>query len=126
MSLQADVVIVGAGNAAMCAALSAREHGASAIVLERAPIEERGGNTAYTAGAMRVAYRGVEDLLTIMPDLSAEERARTDFGTYDEAQFFDDMARVTEYRTDPDLAELLVARSLDTMGWMRSRGGAGA
>jgi tricarballylate dehydrogenase len=122
MSLQADVVIVGAGNAAMCAALSAREHGASAIVLERAPIEERGGNTAYTAGAMRVAYRGVEDLLTIMPDLSAEERARTDFGTYDEAQFFDDMARVTEYRTDPDLAELLVARSLDTMGWMRGQG----
>src|SRR5688500_13371525 len=122
MSLQADVVIVGAGNAAMCAALSAHEHGASVIVLERAPMEERGGNTAYTAGAMRVAYRGVEDLLTLMPDLSEEERARTDFGTYDQAQFFDDMARVTEYRTDPDLAELLVARSLETMAWMRAQG----
>ena len=57
-----------------------------------------------------------------MPDLSAEEIARTDFGTYTEEQFLDDMARVTEYRCDPDLTEILVKRSLDTVAWMRSKG----
>ena len=57
-----------------------------------------------------------------MPDLSAEEIARTDFGTYTEEQFLDDMARVTEYRCDPDLTELLVKRSLPTVAWMRSKG----
>jgi tricarballylate dehydrogenase len=57
-----------------------------------------------------------------MPDLSPEEIARTDFGTYTEGQFLDDMARLTEYRCDPDLTEILVKRSLDTVAWMRSKG----
>jgi tricarballylate dehydrogenase len=51
-----DVVVVGAGNAALCAALSASETGARVLVLERAPEEERGGNSTFTAGAMRFAY----------------------------------------------------------------------
>src|SRR5688572_31701372 len=57
-----------------------------------------------------------------MWDLSPEEIARTDFGTYTEGQFLDDMARVTEYRCDPDLTEILVKRSMDTVAWMRSKG----
>jgi tricarballylate dehydrogenase len=118
-----DVVIVGAGNAAMCAALAAREHdGVRVVVLERAPEAEAGGNTRFTAGAMRFAYNGVDDLRSLMPDLTEEEIARTDFGAYTEDQFFDDMARVTENRTDPDLAELLVRRSKSTMLWLRSKG----
>ncbi len=117
-----DVVVVGAGNAAFCAALAAREQGATVLVLERAPEDEAGGNSRFTAGLMRVAYNGVEDLKRVMPDLSADEIARTDFGTYTEDQFLDDMARVTEYRCDPDLTELLVKRSLDTVAWMRTKG----
>ena len=117
-----DVVVVGAGNAAFCAALAAREQGATVLVLERAPEDEAGGNSRFTAGLMRVAYNGVEDLKRVMPDLSVDEIARTDFGTYTEDQFLDDMARVTEYRCDPDLTELLVKRSLDTVAWMRSKG----
>ena len=117
-----DVVVVGAGNAAMCAALAAREQGASVIVLERAPEEESGGNTRFTAGAIRFAYNGVEDLRELMPDLTEEELARTDFGTYTENQYFDDMARVTENRADPDLVELLVRRSRQTMMWLRGKG----
>ncbi len=117
-----DVVVVGAGNAAFCAALAAREKVAKVLVLERAPEDESGGNSRFTAGLMRVAYNGVEDLKRAMPDLSAEEIARSDFGTYTEEQFLDDMARVTEYRCDPDLTELLVKRSLDTVAWMRSKG----
>ncbi|MCZ2813929.1 FAD-dependent tricarballylate dehydrogenase TcuA [Modestobacter sp. VKM Ac-2979] len=117
-----DVIVVGAGNAALCAALAARETGSSVLVLERAPYEERGGNSTYTAGAMRVAYRDVEDIKELSPDLTDEELATTDFGTYTEQQFFDDMARVTENRTDPDLTDIIVTRSFNTLRWMRSKG----
>jgi tricarballylate dehydrogenase len=117
-----DVVVVGAGNAALCAALSAAEKGATVLVLESAPLAERGGNTAFTAGAMRVAYRGVEDILELCPELTEAELENTDFGSYTEDDFYDDLCRVTEYRTDPDLADLIVKRSLDTLKWMRSKG----
>ncbi len=118
----ADVVVVGGGNAALCAALAAREQGASVLVLERAPEEECGGNTRFTAGAIRVAYDGVEDLKALMPDLSAQEIATTDFGSYTEDDFFADIARVTQYRADPDLADLLVRRSRETLRWMQGKG----
>lgn len=117
-----DVVVVGAGNAAFCAALAARESGASVLVLERAPQAERGGNSRFTAGAIRFAYRGVDDLRKIMPDLSDDEVAMTDFGTYTTDQFFDDMFRVTRYRTDPALCEKLVTSSFDTVHWMQQKG----
>jgi tricarballylate dehydrogenase len=117
-----DVLVVGAGNAALCAALSARERGASVAVLECAPESERGGNTTFTAGAMRVVYDGVDDLKELMPDLSESELAATDFGSYPAEKFFEDMARVTDYRADPDLVEILVTQSYDTLNWMRTKG----
>jgi len=119
--MQYDVIVVGGGNAALCAALSAAETKKKILVLERAPEEESGGNSRFTAGLLRIAYSGVDDLATLI-DLSPEERARTDFGTYTEEQFLDDMARVTEYRCDPDLTEILVKRSLATAQWMRKKG----
>jgi tricarballylate dehydrogenase len=119
---QCDVVVVGGGNAALCAALSAAEQGVSVLVLERAPEAESGGNSRFTAGAIRCVYDGVEDLKVLMPDLSEEEIANTDFGSYTEEKFFDDMGRVTEYRTDPELTEVLVTRSRETMRWMREKG----
>ena len=118
----ADVVIVGAGNAAFCAAHAAAEHGGSVLVLERAPEEESGGNSRFTAGAFRCVYDGVDDLRALMPDLTDDEVANTDFGTYTQDKFFDDMGRVTEYRTDPDLCEVLITRSKDTMLWMQKKG----
>jgi tricarballylate dehydrogenase len=90
------VVVVGAGNAALCAALAAHEAGARVTVLEAAPPAEHGGNSAYTAGAMRVAYDGVGDLLELMPDLTGADLARTEFGSYPRAAFLDDMARTWE------------------------------
>ena len=116
------VIVVGGGNAALCAAIAAADQGATVAVLERAPEEEAGGNSRFTAGAFRVAYNGVDDLKSIMPDLNDEEIANTDFGTYTEDQFFDDMFRVGQYRNDANLVELLVRRSLDTMIWMQDKG----
>ena len=117
-----DVIVVGGGNAAFCAALAAREHCDRVLVLERAPEEEAGGNSRFTAGLLRVAYRGVDDIKRLIPDLSEQEISSTDFGTYTEEQFLDDMARVTEYRCDPDLTEVLVKQSLPTALWMRGKG----
>jgi tricarballylate dehydrogenase len=117
-----DVVIVGAGNAALCAALAAREQGAEVLVLERAAQRDRGGNSAYTAGAFRVAYDGIADLVKIIPDLTDEELEKNDFGHYTETEFFEDMARVTQHRADPDLAEILITQSFDTLLWMRENG----
>ena len=117
-----DVIVVGAGNAAFCAALAAAEQGVSVLMLERAPEAEAGGNSRFTAGAFRCVYNGVDDLRALMPDLTDDEVAKSDFGTYTEEKFFDDMGRVTEYRTDPDLCEILVTRSKSTMRWMRDKG----
>ena len=121
--LAADVIVVGAGNAAFCAALAAQEQGASVVMLEAAPEAESGGNSRFTAGSIRVVYNGVDDIKTLVPDLTSAEVDSTDFGTYTAVQFFDDMARVTQHRADPDLVELLVTRSFSTLNWMRAKGG---
>ena len=107
-----DVIVVGGGNAAFCAALAAQEQGAKVLVLEAAPEDEAGGNSRFTAGSIRVVYNGVDDIKTLVPDLTQAEIDTTDFGTYTQDQFFDDMARVTQYRADPDLVELLVTTQL--------------
>ena len=108
MAVDWDVVVVGAGNAALCAAISAAEAGAKVLVLERAPAAESGGNSRFTAGGMRIVYNGIDDLKKLMPDLTQQEIDGTDFGAYTSDEFFDDMFRVTRYRTHPDLCEQLV------------------
>ena len=67
------VVVVGAGNAALCAALAASEHNVEVTVLEKADQGERGGNTFFTGGGFRFPYNGFEDILELIPDLSDEE-----------------------------------------------------
>ena len=118
----ADVIVVGAGNAAFCTALAAQERGAKVLMLEAAPQHEAGGNSRFTAGSIRVVYNGTDDIRTLVPDLTPAEIESTDFGTYTADQFFDDMARVTQHRADPDLVELLVTRSFATLNWMREKG----
>ncbi|TDJ42934.1 MAG: FAD-binding dehydrogenase [Gammaproteobacteria bacterium] len=116
------IIIVGAGNAALCAALSACEQGAEVTVLERAPEALRGGNSRFTAGAMRVAYDGADDLVRLIPELTSDELKRVDFGSYSKDSFYDDLARISEYRCDPDLAERLADASFPTLLWMRTNG----
>src|SRR5438309_4659904 len=117
-----DIIVVGAGNAATCAALSAKENGASVLQLEISPEESRGGNSAFTGGAFRVVYHGFDDLARLIPDISDHELSNVDVGTYTEEEYFDDMGRLTQYRCDPDLTEILIRQSFATAVWMREQG----
>jgi tricarballylate dehydrogenase len=117
-----DVIVIGGGNAAMCAAHSAQEHGARVLVLEKAPEAWRGGNGFFTAGGFRFAFKSFEELCDLVGDLSDEEKASMEVDPYTEEQFYDDLMRVTEECSDPDMAMQLVRESLPTVRWMRDRG----
>lgn len=91
------------------------------LVLERAPEAERGGNSRYTAGAIRTVYDGLDDLLTLVPDLNEEEKRNTDFGSYPAEKFFDDIDRITQFRSDIDLTPIMVNQSLPTWQWLHDK-----
>jgi tricarballylate dehydrogenase len=101
-----DVLVIGGGNAALCAAISARRSGASVLVLEAAPKFYRGGNTRHTRN-MRCAHDAATDILT---------------GPYTEEEFFDDLLRITGGQTDEDLARLMIHESKDMLNWIAAQG----
>jgi tricarballylate dehydrogenase len=101
-----DVLVIGGGNAALCAAISARRSGASVLVLEGAPKFYRGGNTRHTRN-MRCAHDSATDILT---------------GPYSENEFFEDLLRVTEGQTDEELARHMIRESKDILNWIVEQG----
>ena len=119
---QYDVVVAGAGNAAFSAALTARELGARVLVLEKAPEHARGGNTYFTGGAFRFAFDGFDDVRALIPDLSEQEAASMEVGSYTTAAFRADLMRVTEGLADEELADLLVRGSHPAMRWLLEQG----
>jgi len=90
-------------------------------MLEAASEDEHGGNSRFAGGVMRFSYASLEDLRRVT-DITDEEAANSDFGTNTREEFLDVLFRLTSYRTDPDLSEILVNSSLDTMAWLRSKG----
>jgi tricarballylate dehydrogenase len=122
MAARYDVIVVGGGNAALCAALSAREQGARVLVLEKSPEAWRGGNSFFTAGGFRFAFTSFDELRALIGDLSDEEAASMEVEPYTEDAFYDDIMRVTEDLADADLALLVVRESQATVRWMRDRG----
>lgn len=119
--IDTDVLVVGKGNAALCAALAARDQGVRVTMLEAATVDESGGNSRFAGGVMRFAYSSVDDLKRVT-ELTEEEVDGSDFGTNSTDEFFDDLFRLTEFKTDPDLSESLVRQSLETMAWLRDKG----
>jgi tricarballylate dehydrogenase len=117
-----DVIVVGAGNAGMCAAHAARERGCRVLVLEKADPEWSGGNSAFTAGAIRIAHGGLDALRDILDGIDDDLAARTDLEPYTADEFLADMRRVTLGRGDPAMAEILVADSGPAVRWLHERG----
>ena len=120
-----DVIVVGAGNAALAAANSAREEGADrVVVLEKAPEPERGGNTYFSGGLLRIAFGAPRALEPLLPDI--EDRLPGFFDNvepYTQEDFLSDLRRVTADRADPTLARILIGNSYDTIRWMHETGG---
>src|SRR5579862_1993421 len=101
-----DVLVIGGGNAALCAAISARRAGASVLVLEGAPKFYRGGNTRHTRN-MRCAHDAATEILT---------------GPYTEEEFWEDLLRVTGGKTDEELARHMIRESKDVLHWIVQQG----
>ena len=117
-----DVLVIGAGNAAANAALAAREAGATVVMVEAAPQEARAGNSAFTGGAFRFVYDGIDDLLPLSPDIADLDLGNIDFGSYTREQYFDDMGRLTEFRSDPELTDILISNSYGAALWLKAHG----
>ncbi len=101
-----DVLVVGGGNAALCAALMAREAGASVMLLEAAPREWRGGNSMHTRN-LRCMHDAPQDVLT---------------EAYPEEEYWQDLLKVTGGLTDEPLARIAIRESSDCRDWMRHHG----
>ncbi len=118
-----DVVVVGAGNAALSAALAAREAGAEVLILEKAGPEEVGGNSYFTAGGFRFAHEGLEDVCRdVLTDLSPAEREGIVLPPHDRQHFYDQLMKVTHHQSDENLAWRLIDGSRPTMAWLRGHG----
>src|SRR5215204_6761587 len=122
MAKRYDVVVVGGGNAAFSAAHAAREGGGRVLGLEKAPREWIGGNSYFTAGAMRATHEGLADLQPILDDLSNEQATKTELPPYTPEDFLADMERVTKGHCDKELTAVLVNESADTMRWLHEKG----
>ena len=106
LSQRYDVLVIGGGNAALCAAIAARRAGRSVLVLEGAPKFYRGGNTRHTRN-MRCAHDTATGTLT---------------GPYTEDEFFDDLLRVTKGNTDEPLARMMIRESKEMLHWIVEQG----
>ena len=118
-----DVIVVGAGNAAFAAAVSARKNGAvRVLVLEKARREDRGGNTHFSGGLLRFAYDNVDQILEVSPEASKLEGFIDGIEPYPESAFTTDLMRMTSDRADKELGKILIGNSFDTVRWMSRLG----
>ena len=101
-----DVLVIGGGNAALCAALTAREAGASVLLLEASPREWRGGNSQHTRN-LRCMHDAPQDVL---------------IDAYPEEEFWQDLLKVTAGKTNEHLARLVIRTTASCRGWMRKHG----
>ena len=117
-----QVIVVGSGNAALCAGIAALEQGAQVLMLEKADEGLAGGNTKYTAGAMRFAYDGTSDLLPLLKDPTDPRLNRTDFGSYPASKFTEDLLRFNGGRSLSPEQTRLIEHSLPTLQWLATHG----
>lgn len=112
------MIVVGSGNAALCAGIAALEKGAEVLIIEKASEKEMGGNSRYTAGAMRFIYNGNDDLTPLLLDPEDEKLPNTVFGAYKKEQFQKDLLGFNDGRPLSLHQNILIDQSYDTMKWL--------
>src|SRR5271167_955101 len=118
-----DVIVAGAGNAALAAAVAARNAGAARVlVLEKAPEELRGGNTHFSGGLLRIRFDRVDEILRLAPEAKEISGFIEGIEPYPGEAFRADLQRMTEGHTDPELSEILISNSYETACWMAEEG----
>jgi tricarballylate dehydrogenase len=122
--MEYDVIVVGGGNAACAAAVSARENGAKKVLLlEKAPKGQRGGNTHFSGAIFRFVFNHADEIDRFVPDVEEEYPGfHSGVPTYPHEAFTDDLMRVTDGKSDPELSKLLIDESYDTTCWMQDVG----
>ena len=114
-----DVIVVGAGNAGLTAASGgATARNARAALGQMSQSQSRGGNTRFSGGGFRFTYNRLDDMRPMVPELTDEEAAKMEVGTYSTADFFEDVMQVTEYAADKKLTNILVDQSYTTARWL--------
>ena len=117
-----DVVVVGGGNAAICAALSAHDQGARIAVLEAAPREERGGNSRFASTVYRIPHKGVQDIEPMLCDENKSDLELFNVKPYTPQMWLDDMEKTSDGHADLELAKVVIDHGLSTVQWMRDKG----
>ena len=117
-----DVIVVGGGNAALCAALSAHEQGARVAILEAAPRRERGGNSRFASTVFRFPHRGLQDLEPLLCEEAKPDLKLCSIGSYTPEMFIKDMMETSDGRTDMAQVQVAIEQGLPTVQWMRDLG----
>lgn len=117
-----DVVVVGSGNAALSAAVSASEEDLKVLVVEKGPKHKRGGNSFFTDGAFRLAYNDKEGLSKVVDHLDEKELDNIELPVYSAEDYYEDIMQVTKEKSNSALAEHLSSHSYDTILWMKKQG----
>jgi tricarballylate dehydrogenase len=117
-----DVVVVGAGNAGLVAALAADDAGARVLVLEAAPEAERGGNSRFSGGIFRCAHNGMESLLPLVTSESARWADRVSVEPYPADVYKSEYDLASKDRNDDGLTARVIDESYETVQWMADRG----
>lgn len=112
------VIVVGSGNAALCAGIAALEKGATVTIIEKANEAEAGGNSRYTAGAMRFVYNSNEEIMPLLLNPNDERIPNTEFGTYTKEKFQKDLLSFNDGKPLSLHQNILINKSYETLAWL--------
>jgi tricarballylate dehydrogenase len=117
-----DVVVVGAGNAGLTAAIVAKEAGRSVLLLEASERSERGGNSRWASGVFRIVHNGIEDIRALVGEDVGIPWDRVEVDPYSDERFFSDLMRSTGGQVNQDLLRQVIRRSAELARWLKDRG----
>jgi len=119
--MNCGVLVVGGGNAGLCAAISARNAGANVLVIEKAPKKSRGGNSRLSGALFRIPSSGFKDYEPLLKG-SILPKGEIEIGPYSKDEFYNHMMELSEGKSDKLLTEIFVNQSYEIVMWMKEQG----